>query len=121
MEPWPTSAVDELPLYLVQPKVSPSRASPASSTAWAVCRRRSAGPGRGSMLVMTRIVPLAPSIAVDALLVVVAAPRRRAGAYRRSRFDLAIPAVRPAAVDQCQMPVRLHRPGTCGAWRSRSS
>jgi hypothetical protein len=105
------SAVEELPLYLVPPKVNASRPSPASSTAWAVVLPSIGGAGRGSMLVMTRIVPLPPSIAVDALL---AWWRRRDSAmvqYRRSRFELATPAVRPDAFDQCQMPVRLHRPG----------
>jgi hypothetical protein len=105
------SAVEELPLYLVQPKVKSSRPSPASSTAWAVAMPSVGGAGRGSMLVMTRIVPLPPSIAVDALL---AWWRRRDNPmvpYRRSRFELATPAVRPDAFDQCQMPVRLHRPG----------
>src|SRR5215218_1603495 len=105
------SAVEELPLYLVEPKVSPSRASPAASTAWAVALPSVGGAGRGSMLVMTRIVPLPPSIAVDALLVWW---RNRDGApvpYRHSRFDLAVPALRPDAFDLCQMRVQLHRPG----------
>jgi hypothetical protein len=63
------------------------------------------------MLVMTRIVPLPPSIAVDALL---AWWRARDGAhvlFRRTRFAMATPATRPDAFDQCQMRVHLHRPG----------
>jgi hypothetical protein len=105
------SAVEELPLYLGEPKVKPSRANPASSMAWAVAAPSVGGAGRGSMLVMTRIVPLPPSIAVDALL---AWWRARDGAviqFRRSRFEPALPALRPETFDQCQMRVQLHRPG----------
>jgi hypothetical protein len=105
------SAVEELPLYLVEPKVKPARSSPAASAAWAVALPSVGGAGRGSMLVMTRIVPLPPSIAVDALL---AWWRARDGAqvlFHRTRFALATPAVRPEAFDQCQMRVQLHRPG----------
>src|SRR6478609_1759621 len=105
------SAVEELPLYLGEPKVKPSRANPASSMAWAVAAPSVGAAGRGSMLVMTRIVPLPPSIAVDALM---AWCRIRDGApvlYRRSRFALAAPALRSETFDQCQMGVLLHRPG----------
>src|SRR3954447_13043146 len=105
------SAIEELPLYLGEPRVRPSRASPAASTAWAVALPSVGGAGRGSMLVMTRIVPLPPSIAVDALL---AWWRARDGAqvlFRRTRFAMATPATRPDAIDQCQMRVQLHRPG----------
>jgi hypothetical protein len=105
------SAVEELPLYLGEPKIKPTRASPAASRAWAVATPTVGGAGRGSMLVMTRIVPLPPSIAVDALL---AWWRARDGAlvqFRHHRFELALPALRPETFDQCQMRVQLHRPG----------
>lgn len=102
-------AFEDLPLYMGEPKVRASRDSPASSTAWAVLPNMG-GAGRGSTLVMTRIVPLAPSVAVDALL---SWWQGRDGApivFRRSHFALAVPALRPESFEECQMPVRLHRP-----------
>jgi hypothetical protein len=105
------SAVEELPLYMAEPKVRRARPSPVASAGSAVAIPSMGAAGRGSMLVMTRIVPLPPSIAVDALL---AWCRVRDGApvlYRRSRFALGAPALRPETFDQCQMGVYLHRPG----------
>jgi len=105
------SAVEELPLYLVEPKVKPSRTSPAASMAWAVAAPSVGGAGRGSMLVMTRIVPLPPSIAVDSLLAWWRARDGAPVALRHNRFELATPALRPETFDQSQMRVLLHRPG----------
>jgi hypothetical protein len=105
------SAVEELPLYMAEPKAKRARSRLVASAGSAVALPSMAGAGRGSMLVMTRIVPLPPSIAVDALL---AWWRNRDGAqvlYRHSRFALATPALRPDAFDQCLMRVQLHRPG----------
>jgi hypothetical protein len=103
-------AFDDLPLYLDEPKVRPSRSSPASSVAWAAMAPSVGGAGRGSTMVMTRIVPLVPSVAVDALL---SWWQRRNGSpvvYGRCYFDLTSPSVRPQSCDECQMRVRLHRP-----------
>src|SRR5215207_5827044 len=61
-------AFDELPLYLVQPTVEPARSAPGPSAAWGVVTPSIGGAGRASTLVMTRIVPLPPSIAVDSRL-----------------------------------------------------
>ena len=102
-------AFDDLPLYLGEPKVAPSRASPASSSAWAVVPNMG-GAGRGSTMVMTRIVPLVPSVAVDALLSWWQGRDGSPVVYGRSHFDLAFPALRPEACDQCQMRIKLHRP-----------
>lgn len=104
-------AFDELPLYLVQPTVEPARSAPGPSAAWGVVTPSIGGAGRASTLVMTRIVPLPPSIAVDSLL---SWWRGRDGTrvlYGRARFELTTPALRPETCDQCQMRVHLHRPG----------
>jgi hypothetical protein len=117
--------VQELPLYLAEPEARPAR--PLSLPGW-----MPAGPGPGHAtrhsLVMTRIVPLVPSVAVDALL---AWFRARDGCpvpYGRSHFELHPPLVHPESGQQCRMAVRLHRQiqfrGTpleleLGPWSSR--
>ena len=74
------SAVEELPLYLGEPRVKPVAVQPGVVDGVGRGHRRAiGGAGRGSMLVMTRIVPLPPSIAVDALLAWWRRPGRRAG------------------------------------------
>jgi hypothetical protein len=105
-------AFEDLPLYLGEPKVQPSRSSPASSSAWtpAAVLTSVGGAGRGSTMVMTRIVPLVPSVAVDALLSWWQSRNGLPVVYGRSHFSLTVPALRPESCDQCQMRVRLHRP-----------
>ncbi len=102
-------AVDDLPLYLVEPKVRPSRSGPASSMAWAAMMPSVGGAVRGSTMVMTRIVPLVPSAAVDALLSWWQRHDGTAVVYGRCYFEMTLPSLQPESCDQCQMHVRLHR------------
>lgn len=99
-------AFEDLPLYLVEPKVQPARRT-APPVPWSPAVR-TVGNNFGSTLVMTRIVPLVPSVAVDALM---AWWRRRQSPdvpYGRKHFELSVPAVRDDCYDECLMGVRLH-------------
>jgi hypothetical protein len=102
-------ALEDLPLYTPAPVAPTRRAAP---TTWSIVA--GARTGGNTTLVMTRVVPLAPSVAVDALT---AWFRDRHGGpiiYGRSHFDLGEPAVNPNSCDECRMNVAHHRSLT---WR----
>src|SRR5436190_17735957 len=105
MEAMADAALEDLPLYMSEPPTPPPR---PASLSWAVVAPSNGRAIRNS-LVMTRIVPLVPSVAVDALM---AWWRGRDGGpvpYRRSHFELATPTVPDDGCDHCRMGVRFHR------------
>jgi len=106
-------AVEDLPIYMGEP---PVRSRPTPAAAWSVIVPSSgARGGRGSTpLVMTRIVPLVPSVAVDALMGWFRARNGSPITFRHSYFGLSEPAVRHGSLEECRMNVQHHR---SLAWR----
>ena len=102
-------ALEDLPLYTPEPVARARRPPPAT---WAIVP--GSRTGGSTTLVMTRVVPLAPSVAVDALT---GWFRDRHGCpitYGHSHFELAEPSVNPNSCDECRMHVAHHR---ILAWR----
>jgi hypothetical protein len=99
------AAFDDLPLYTLEPVAQPRRAPP---TKWAAVPPPRAGGGT-TTLVMTRVVPLVPSVAVDALTSWFRARQGDPIVFGRSHFELAEPRVNPASYNECRMNVAHHR------------